>query len=103
MDPNQDGQLILAGDPQQLGPVVLSRLAKTSGLGQSMLARFIHYPSYQRLPDIFPESNGYNPKVLTHLIHNYRSLPEIVDVYNPMFYSSLLCATVSVFLSNQKS
>lgn len=86
---------MLAGDPKQLGPVVMSLLAKESGLGQSMLARFINYPSYQKNPPIFPEYNGYNPKVITHLILNYRSLPEIVHNYSKLFYNSLLVATVS--------
>lgn len=95
MDPRRDGQVVLAGDPKQLGPVVMSLLAKSSGLGQSMLARFINYPSYQRSDVIFPENNGFNPKVITHLIRNYRSLPEIVHNYNKLFYNSLLVPTVS--------
>lgn len=86
---------MLAGDPKQLGPVVLSMLAKNNGLGQSMLARFVNYPSYQKDVNIFPEFNGYNPKVITHLISNYRSLPEIVNIYSKLFYNSLLVATVS--------
>lgn len=96
MDPYKDGQVILAGDPKQLGPVVMSILAKKNGLGQSMLSRFINYPSYQRDPNIFPEFNGYNPKVITHLINNYRSLPEIVNLFSNLFYKSLLKATVSI-------
>ncbi|XP_050439333.1 probable RNA helicase armi isoform X2 [Adelges cooleyi] len=92
LDTLRDGQVIMAGDPKQLGPVVLSTLAKRSGLGQSMLARFIHYPSYKRDVDLFPHNNGYNPRVITHLIRNYRSLPEIVDVFNKLFYDSLLTA-----------
>lgn len=95
MDPYKDGQVILAGDPKQLGPVVMSLLAKKSGLGQSMLNRFINYPSYLRDPNIFPEYNGYNPKVITHLVNNYRSLPEIVNLFSTLFYKSLLVATVS--------
>lgn len=95
MDPYQGGQLILAGDPQQLGPVVISKLAYSYGLGQSMLARFINYPSYLRDPELFKEFNGFNPKVITHLIKNYRSLPEIVHNFSKLFYKSLLVATVS--------
>lgn len=95
MDPYKDGQVILAGDPKQLGPVVMSMLSKHSGLGQSMLSRFINYPSYQRDLIIFPDYNGYNPKVITHLINNYRSLPEIVKLFSNLFYKTLLKATVS--------
>jgi len=96
LDPYRDGQVILAGDPKQLGPVVMSSLAKYSGgLGLSMLSRFINYPSYLRDTEMFPEYNGYNPKLITHLVQNYRSLPEIMLNYNKLFYESLLVPTVS--------
>jgi len=96
LDPYRDGQVILAGDPKQLGPVVMSLLAKHSGgLGLSMLYRFINYPSYLRDTDMFPEHNGYNQKLITHLVQNYRSLPEIMLNYNKLFYESLLVSTVS--------
>lgn len=96
LDLKRDGQVVLAGDPKQLGPVILSTLGRTYGLGQSMLSRFINYPSYQRDPNMFPEHNGYNPKLIAHLIRNYRSLPEIVHVFSKLFYNSLLISTVSV-------
>lgn len=95
MDPRRGGQVVLAGDPKQLGPVVMSLLAKNSGLGQSMLARFINYPSYQRDTVMFSENNGFNPKIITHLVRNYRSLPEIVSNFSKLFYNSLLIPTVS--------
>lgn len=107
MDPYRDGQVVLAGDPMQLGPVVMSLLAKNSGLEISMLSRFINYPLYLRNTDIFPEHNGYNPKLITHLIKNYRSLPEIILNYNKLFYKSLLVPTIlndndweRIFLNN---
>lgn len=95
LNPRQGGQLVLAGDPKQLGPVVFSLLAKHNGLGQSMLARIINYPPYIRDPNLFSEYNGFNPRVITHLIINYRSLPEIVHNFNKFFYDSLLISTVS--------
>ncbi|XP_026807921.1 probable RNA helicase armi isoform X2 [Rhopalosiphum maidis] len=94
LDPYRDGQVVMAGDPKQLGPVVMSVLAKISGLGLSMLSRFINYPSYLRDTNIFPEHNGFNPKLITHLIQNYRALPEIVLNYNKLFYKSLLVPTI---------
>ncbi|VVC46259.1 P-loop containing nucleoside triphosphate hydrolase [Cinara cedri] len=92
LDPCQ-GQVVLAGDPKQLGPVIMSRLVKTAGLGQSMLARLINFPSYMRDPVCFQEYNGFNPKVITHLVQNYRSLPEIVNNFSKLFYNSFLVAT----------
>ncbi|XP_025425043.1 probable RNA helicase armi isoform X2 [Sipha flava] len=69
LDPSRDGQVVLAGDPKQLGPVLMSNISK------------------------FSEHNGYNPKVITHLVKNYRSVPEILHNYSKLFYKSLLVAT----------
>lgn len=95
LDPLRGGQVVLAGDPKQLGPSVFSLIAQSNGLAQSMLARFIQYPSYKRDTLLFPKHNGYNPKVITHLVKNYRSLPEIVHTFGKLFYDSLLESTVS--------
>lgn len=95
MDPLTDGQFVLAGDLKQLGPVILSRLGQTYGLGQSMLSRIIDCKPYKQNFLVFPEYNGYNPKVMTYLIQNYRSLPEIVHNFSTLFYDSLLKSTVS--------
>lgn len=95
MDLYRGGQVVLAGDPKQLGPVVISEPAKHNGLGLSMLARFLNYPSYMRDPNLFPEYNGFNPRVITYLIQNYRSLPEIVHIFSKLYYNSLLKSTVS--------
>lgn len=85
----------MAGDPNQLGPDVFSTLAKSYGLGQSMLARFIDHALYRKNLRLFPENYGFNPKIITHLKKNYRSLPEIVHNFSELFYDSLLETTVS--------
>lgn len=41
-----DGQIILAGDPHQLGPVVLSPVAKKCGLSKSLLSRLLDFLPY---------------------------------------------------------
>lgn len=89
------GQLVLAGDPQQLGPVLTSPLAIEHGLGEqgegrercwhpemeqpceshgillstgtSLLERLmLHNPLYKK------SSGGYDPQFVTKLLWNYR-------------------------------
>lgn len=44
----KDGQIILAGDPCQLGPVVLSPVAKKCGLEKSLLCRLLDRVPYRQ-------------------------------------------------------
>lgn len=46
VDP-KNGQVVLAGDPKQLGPVVFSTPAKNRNLGKSFLGRILDEPLYQ--------------------------------------------------------
>jgi len=82
------GQVILAGDPMQLGPVVQSKLATYFGFGESFLSRLLHQFPYQRDPEGF--ETGYDPRLVTKLVINYRSLPEILNLPNSLFYDSEL-------------
>ena len=43
-----DSQLLLAGDPKQLGPVIHNDLAKANGLSTSLLERLMARTAYQR-------------------------------------------------------
>lgn len=64
---NPGGQLVLAGDPRQLGPVLRSPLTQKHGLGYSMLERLLTYNTlYKKGPE------GYNPQFITKLLRNYR-------------------------------
>ncbi|XP_018406315.1 PREDICTED: probable RNA helicase armi isoform X1 [Cyphomyrmex costatus] len=87
------GQVILAGDPLQLGPVVISNLASFFGLGVSFLSRLLQQFPYQRDPEGF--ETGYDPRLVTKLVMNYRSLPEILHLPNMLFYESELQSQLS--------
>ncbi|KAK0092944.1 hypothetical protein PV326_000266 [Microctonus aethiopoides] len=91
------GQIILAGDPMQLGPVVNSQLAKYFGLGESFLIRLLQQFPYQR--DTESYEMGYDPRLVTKLIINYRSLPEILELPNTLFYDLELKANLSATTS----
>ncbi|NXG63328.1 SDE3 helicase, partial [Hemiprocne comata] len=84
------GQLVLAGDPQQLGPVLRSPLAIKHGLGTSLLERLmLHNPLYKK------SSRGYDPQFVTKLLWNYRSHEAILRIPNELFYDSELKACES--------
>lgn len=83
------GQLVLAGDPKQLGPRIHSNFVKFCGLGMSMLERLMTTCNlYAR----DPETGKYDTKYVTKLIKNYRSHPEILKVPNELFYDGDLVA-----------
>ncbi|NXN43086.1 SDE3 helicase, partial [Rhinoptilus africanus] len=87
------GQLVLAGDPQQLGPVLRSPLAIEHGLGISLLERLmLHNPLYKK------SSGGYDLQFVTKLLWNYRSHEAILRIPNELFYDSELKACESIEL-----
>ncbi|GLH13077.1 Probable RNA helicase armi [Gryllus bimaculatus] len=89
------GQAVLAGDPLQLGPVVASRVASHYGLGESFLSRLLARFPYERDPQGYREYGGYNPRLVTRLVMNYRSLPEILKLPSDLFYDGQLEPQVS--------
>jgi superfamily I DNA and/or RNA helicase len=52
----RSARLVLAGDPKQLGPVILSRLAAVHGMATSTMERLIGVAPYERARD--PVSTG---------------------------------------------
>jgi helicase MOV-10 len=79
-----DSQLVLAGDPKQLGPVVHHVHARELGLGLSYLDRLMELPIYAR------QSGQYDATVLTKLTINHRSHPTLLEVPNKLFYDNEL-------------
>ncbi|CAH1392762.1 unnamed protein product [Nezara viridula] len=90
----QSGQVILAGDPLQLGPVTYSKLAIKCGLQESLLSRLLDRFPYKRDLVGFPKSYGYDPRLVTKLVNNYRSLPSILQLPNMLFYNDDLIPNI---------
>ncbi|XP_060926857.1 putative helicase mov-10-B.2 [Limanda limanda] len=88
----QTGQVVLAGDPKQLGPILRSPLALKHGLGVSLLQRMMtHFSLYQK------DHGELDCRFVTKLLCNYRSHPSILKVPNELFYDSeLLCSADEV-------
>ncbi|XP_022790587.1 putative helicase mov-10-B.1 [Stylophora pistillata] len=88
LDPNnpRGGQLVLAGDPKQLGPTLRSSISQKYGLEISLLERLMtSSPAYTRGP-----SGNYNSNLLTKLVNNYRSHRAIIEIPKQLFYENEL-------------
>uniref|UniRef100_A0A3P9P4N1 RNA helicase n=1 Tax=Poecilia reticulata TaxID=8081 RepID=A0A3P9P4N1_POERE len=84
----EKGQLVLAGDPKQLGPIIRSPYAIQHGLGLSLLERLMNRKPYQDLDSRF----------VTKLLQNYRSHAAILKIPNEEFYNNEL----QVFASQEE-
>ncbi|XP_053442523.1 RNA helicase Mov10l1 [Nycticebus coucang] len=95
------GQIVLAGDPMQLGPVIKSRLAMAYGLNVSMLERLMSRPAYLRDETAFGACGAYNPLLVTKLVKNYRSHEALLALPSRLFYHRELevCADPKVVTS----
>jgi hypothetical protein len=64
------------------------------GLGESLLERLMARPAYARDPAQFPAvgDRGYDARVLTKLVRNYRSHPALLELPNAIFYDGDLMA-----------
>ncbi|KAM9409052.1 putative helicase mov-10-B.1 [Pholidichthys leucotaenia] len=83
----QKGQLVLAGDPKQLGPIIRSPFAIQYGLGLSLLERLMTENAlYQESTD----SGHFDTRFVTKLLRNYRSHESILKIPNEMFYKNEL-------------
>ncbi|KAK7146112.1 hypothetical protein R3I93_013748 [Phoxinus phoxinus] len=92
----ETGQLVLAGDPKQLGPILRSPFAIKYGLGLSLLERLMTQNElYQK------GTTGYDNRYVTKLLRNYRSHPSILKVPNELFYDGELLPCANEISSNQ--
>nr|CAB3263914.1 putative helicase Mov10l1 [Phallusia mammillata] len=90
------GQIVLVGDPQQLGAVLRSPYAIHYQLGISLLERLMSQDIYQY--DASKYIEGYNELLVTKLVKNYRSHPAILSLPSKLFYHDELkpCADESL-------
>ncbi|CAH1265716.1 MOV10L1 [Branchiostoma lanceolatum] len=94
-------QVVLSGDPMQLGPVLQSHLAKDLGLGQSLLERLMTSGPYLRDSSRFSQHAAYNPLLVTKLVCNYRSHPALLKLPSQLFYHGDLFTLADPSLTRQ--
>ena len=88
------GQVILSGDPKQLGPISICRFSKSLETDISLLERLLNTDvCYGQIYG--DEKSDFDPRYVTKLKLNYRSLPSILWLYNDTFYRSELEGTVN--------
>ena len=94
-----NGQLVLAGDPHQLGPVIHHTLAKEHGLETSLIERLMARPLYGRSPVVGEAgAQRYDVRVLTKLLRNFRSHPALLELPNQLFYDGELLPSADLGL-----
>ncbi|XP_025937281.1 RNA helicase Mov10l1 [Apteryx rowi] len=93
-----NGQIVLVGDPKQLGPVIKSKVAAAFGLNISLLERLMSRSMYLRDEDAFSVCGSYNPLLITKLVKNYRSHSALLTLPSKLFYHKELevCADAGV-------
>ncbi|XP_037629483.1 putative helicase mov-10-B.2 [Sebastes umbrosus] len=92
----ESGQVVLAGDPKQLGPILRSPFALRYEMGVSLLERMMkNFPLYQK-----DEEGAYSNRFVTKLLQNYRSHPAILKVPNELFYDGELQCCADEILRN---
>ncbi|XP_061909188.1 putative helicase mov-10-B.1 isoform X2 [Entelurus aequoreus] len=94
LDP-KSGQVVLAGDHKQLGPIVASPLGLKFGMGISLLERMMmHVSLYQKDGGVFDKN------FVTKLLCNYRSHPAILKIPNELFYDGDLVVCANELIRN---
>jgi len=95
---SEESQVVLAGDPYQLGPVLRSELSEEFGLNISFLERLTSTSLYERNESLYEEDGAYNPLVVTKLLNNYRSHEGLLKLSSSLFYNRELipCADNSL-------
>uniref|UniRef100_A0A8C2ZIB9 RNA helicase n=1 Tax=Cyclopterus lumpus TaxID=8103 RepID=A0A8C2ZIB9_CYCLU len=91
----ESGQVVLAGDPKQLGPILRSPFTLKYSMGVSLLERLMKDFSLYR-----KDEGVFNSRFVTKLLRNYRSHPAILKVPNELFYDEELQCCADEMLRN---
>jgi superfamily I DNA and/or RNA helicase len=89
-------RVVLAGDANQLGPLIVSASSRMNGLSVSLFERLLARPMYAQHPlsrqNVYKRSSkeGWYRPAFVNLIRNYRSHPGILMMPSAMFYNSTL-------------
>ena len=87
-------RVVLAGDPQQLGPIIRSPLALKHGLAMSLLERLLaDHQANTASPYHRDATHPFPAQYITKLLLNYRSHPAILETPNRLFYDGELIAS----------
>uniref|UniRef100_A0A8C2ZJ28 RNA helicase n=1 Tax=Cyclopterus lumpus TaxID=8103 RepID=A0A8C2ZJ28_CYCLU len=88
----ESGQVVLAGDPKQLGPILRSPFTlKYMSLLERLMKDFSLYRK---------DEGVFNSRFVTKLLRNYRSHPAILKVPNELFYDEELQCCADEMLRN---
>ena len=79
------GQLVMAGDPQQLGPLVRSSLAEQHGLSVSLMERLL-----AGVPYTDPQTGRLDSRCVTKLVRNFRSHDSLIALPGKLYYKDEL-------------
>lgn len=85
---NRGGCCVLAGDPHQLGPICVSRVADQHGMGTSMLERLCRRSLYERNHLNSDNKVDYNNRYITKLRICYRCDARVLSINNELFYDN---------------
>uniref|UniRef100_UPI003AABEA36 putative helicase mov-10-B.1 n=1 Tax=Centroberyx gerrardi TaxID=166262 RepID=UPI003AABEA36 len=80
------GQVVLVGDPKQLGPIISCSMARKCGMEVSLLERLMRNVHVYKKN----ERGAFNNRFVTKLLRNYRSHPAILEIPNKLFYDGEL-------------
>lgn len=82
--PRLNAKILLAGDTKQLKVTARSRLAERIGYEKSWLEELCQKNIYSKNKN----TGKFNDMLITELVKNYRSHPEILRISNELFYKN---------------